>query len=65
MEQNQTDHSLINWILSFFTAFFALLERSSADDIYNWTFRVLSLISVSLIIIINWKKAYRTLFPKK
>lgn len=57
--------SLLNWMLSGFVAFFYLLENASADEIYTWTFRTLTLISLVLMIIINWKKAWNILFPKR
>jgi uncharacterized membrane protein HdeD (DUF308 family) len=68
MEHSQ-DHTenntLINWILSGLIGFFTLIESASADELYTWTFRTLTLFSLILMIIINWKKAWHTLFPKK
>lgn len=67
--EHSTDHTqnntLTNWILSALIGFFTLVETASADQIYTWTFRGLTLISLILMIIINWKKAWHTLFPKK
>lgn len=63
--QNTDNNSPINWLLSILIGIFTIIEQSSADDIYKWFFRALSLISLMLIIIINWKKAMLVLFPNK
>lgn len=60
-----TNHTSLNIILLFFTGIFKILEESSAEEIYTWVFRFFSLLSLFLIIIINWKKAWITIFPKK
>lgn len=68
MEQHHADttnHSAVNWFLSLLAGFCTLIERASADDIYMWVFRILTLISISLMIIINWDKAMSKLFKKK
>lgn len=63
---NHTENNtLINWILSGLIGFFTLIESASADQIYTWIFRGLTIISLMLMIIINWKKAWNTLFPKQ
>ena len=59
------NNTLVNWLLSGLIGFFTLIESASADEIYTWFFRGLTLISLILMIIINWKKAWHTLFPKK
>lgn len=64
MDQHTENHSVLNTILLLFTGLFTMLERASAEEIYTWTFRFLSLISLILIIIINWKKAMQILFKK-
>ena len=67
--EHSTDHTenntLVNWILSGLIGFFTLIESASADEIYTWVFRGLTIVSLILMIIINWKKAWNTLFPKK
>ena len=68
MDQHHTDttnHSAVNWFLSLLAGFCTVIERASADDIYQWAFRILTLISISLMIIINWEKAMSKLFKKK
>ena len=63
---NQTENNtLTNWVLSALIGFFTLIESATADEIYTWLFRTLTLISLILMIVINWKKAWHTLFPKK
>lgn len=59
------DNTFYNWILSALVAFFYMIETASPDAIYTWVFRGLTLLSLILMIIINWKKAWHTLFPKK
>lgn len=59
------NNTLVNWILSGLIGFFTLIESASADEIYTWVFRGLTIVSLILMIIINWKKAWNTLFPKK
>ncbi len=61
----QQDNTQTNWFLAFLTGAFAWIEQSTADELYNWIFRGMTLLSLALIIIINWKKAWLTLFPKK
>ena len=57
--------TFFNWLFSGLAAFFTMLETSSPDQIYTWIFRVLTLISISLIIVINWEKAMNVLFKNK
>jgi len=63
--ENTENSTIINWILSGLIGFFTLIESATADEIYTWTFRSLTLFSLILMIIINWKKAWHILFPKK
>ena len=49
-------HGTINTILFGLAGVFSIIQQSSADQIYTWTFRGLSLVSILLIIIINWNK---------
>lgn len=63
---DQTENNtLTNWVLSALIGFFTLIESATADEIYIWLFRTLTIVSLTLMIIINWKKAWNTLFPKK
>ena len=67
MEQPQTEHNntAINWLLYIFMAICTYIESCSAEAIYTWVFRGLTLVSLILIIIINFPKAKQTLFPPK
>lgn len=64
MENTTENNTPINWFLSIMIGVFTVIETASADQIYTWTLRGLTLISLTLMIIINWKKAWQTLFPK-
>jgi hypothetical protein len=46
--------TLILWICA---GFFTWLEHFTADDLYTWSLRALTVISVSITIFINWNKA--------
>lgn len=59
---NTNDASVWSLILTFLAGIFTVIEQSSADDIYKWIFRILTLVSLILMIIINWKKAYAIVF---
>lgn len=59
---HETNNTALNWFLTFCVGVFTLVEESSADQIYTWIFRVLSLFSLILIIIINWNKAMKVIF---
>lgn len=55
---------LPNLILFVLTGLFHGLQAFSPDDIYTWTFRILTLISLSLVIYINWDKAVQVFKTK-
>lgn len=38
-----------------------ILSRISGEDIYNFCFRFLSIVSISFVIIINWPKVKETI----
>lgn len=63
-QQTEHNNTFINWCLSILVACFTWIETSSADQLYTWIFRGLTLISLVLIIIINFPKAFYTIFPK-
>lgn len=63
MEHQTENNTILNTILIFITTICTALEKSSAEQIYTWIFRCLSLVSLMLIIVINWKKAMQILFP--
>lgn len=67
MEQptDANNNTFANYLLYVFTALCYVIQHASAEQIYTWTFRVLSLISVILIIIINMPKAWQTIFKRK
>jgi bacteriorhodopsin len=45
-------------LTAFFFAFiFNLAQDLSVDDVYKWLFRALSLVSLLLVVYINWNKA--------
>ena len=54
-----------NFILFLIAGLFKIGEELSADSIYQWIFRILSLISVMIVIYINWDKAKQTYLKKK
>lgn len=64
MEHQNENNTFLNTVLLFFTGICTLIEQSSAEQIYTWIFRGLSLLSLTLIIIINWRKAWQTIFTK-
>lgn len=55
----------LSFILAIFTGAFSILEHLTVDNIYVWTFRILSAISVVLIIYINFNKALEIHRAKK
>lgn len=67
MEPNHDtqNNTAINWILYIFMAICTYIESCSAEKIYIWSFRSLTLVSLVLIIIINFPKAKQTIFPPK
>jgi len=62
---NHADDNTYNWILSALIGFFTFIESCSPENVYTWLFRALTIISLVLMIIINWKKAWHTIFPNK
>lgn len=67
MESNHEDTSSMNfstficWICS---GLFYGLQQVTAEDLYTFIFRLLSLISVAMVIIINWPKVKAVLQTK-
>ena len=61
----QTAHIGMNNFISFICFSIAsaseILSRISGEDIYNFCFGFLSIISISFIIIINWPKVKETI----
>lgn len=64
MEQPSENNTLINQFLIFTTFVFNLFEKITVEQLYVWVFRILTLTSLILIIIINWNKAMKVLFNK-
>lgn len=54
--------SAILWVL---TGVFNILAGATIESVYTWVFRLLSLVSVIMVIIINWPKVRNILFKKK
>lgn len=54
--------SAILWITA---GFFEIMQTITIESAYVWLFRLLSLISVILVIIINWPKAKAILRSNK
>lgn len=50
-----------NWFFYLLAALFTTLENLTVDECYTWIFRILSTVSIILIIIINWPKAMAVL----
>lgn len=71
MEHPNTPHSgtIVNTIIAalfwIIGGIFKAVSILSADALYEWTFRILSLISVAFIIIINYPKVKETLNNRK
>jgi len=59
------DNTYNNLILAFFVFAFKVLAVLSMLESLNLLLTILSIISVSLLIVINFKKAWRTIFKKK
>ena len=51
-----TNHPILSVILWFTSFVMYLFSETVIDGIYTWGFRLLSLISLTLIIGVNWKK---------
>jgi len=58
-------HNFLSAVLFAIAWIFEGLQSLSGEDIYNIIFRGLSIVSVSIIIVINWPKAKEVLFKKK
>lgn len=63
-EYSHLDNMVITVIVFSFGWICDLMQCISAEAIYTWTFRILSLISIGLVIIINWRKAKEALRKK-
>ena len=63
MEQHHT-HPLTNILLWISAWIFNFASGITFDNFYNYTFKSLSLISLIIILIINWKKMM-DIFKKK
>ena len=68
MSQYHFDHSaghgsplfisnLISVISIVLAGIFDIAQDLSPDGVYKWIFRILSVVSISLVIIINWQRA--------
>lgn len=65
MEHHNSHNGVINAMLFILTGFLKALSELSFGDVLSYTFNILSIFSVILIIIINWEKAMNVLFKKK
>lgn len=62
---HDTTHSgPLGTLLCILTPIFVFLSECSADQIWTWSFRVLSAICTALAIYVNWDKA-KEVFNKK
>ena len=60
------DHTKIaSWILFIFGWFINSLKHLTVDHALQLIFHLLSIVSVLLVIIINWEKAMDKLFPNR
>ncbi len=62
--QGSSHHIMIDTALLLASGIFEALSNASADDVYKWFFRVLSTLSLGLVIYINWEKA-KKIFRQK
>ena len=67
-QHEQNNNTFFNWLLAICAGMFKYISDCSAEEIYTWIFRALTLVSISLIIIINIPKAWdviKTPFKRK
>lgn len=55
---NDNNNTFLNWCLSICVGLFAYIESLTFDEMYNYLFKTLTIISVTLIVIINLPKAW-------
>jgi len=58
IEETQTVNGHLDFVFLFFAAAFHILESFNFDAVYHWLFQLLSIISLCLIIYVNWKKIF-------
>lgn len=61
-----TDHPPVyTFLLLICGGFFHFIQTATADTLYIWAFRALTIISLSLVIYINWNKALEIFKSKR
>lgn len=65
MEQHPDPHNAATIILAVFSLMFKQASEMSVESAYTWVFRGLSLVSLVLVIIINYPKAKQTIKRRK
>jgi len=58
IEETHTATGHFDFIFLFLAATFHILESFNFDAVYHWLFQILSLVSLCLIIYVNWKKIF-------